>query len=248
MKTVIVVPTYNERENLPELAQALHFNVPHAHLMIVDDGSPDGTGEIADDIAAARPGEVTVLHRAGKQGLGTAYVAGFRKALELGYERIVQMDCDFSHDPATVPKLLAALDEGEGCDLVLGSRYVPGGGTVNWGLVRKIISRGGSAYARAVLGVDYRDLTGGFKAWRRETLLGIPLDRVAAQGYCFQIEMTYRVHRQGKRIRESPITFIDRRVGQSKMSKKIVFEAVTRCWQLRSIGNEAPVAEAAGST
>lgn len=238
MKTVVVVPTYNERENLPELEAALRRHVPQAHVLVVDDGSPDGTGAIADGLAAGRPGEVFVLHRKGKQGLGTAYVAGFRKALELGYERIVQMDCDFSHDPATVPKLLAALDEDSGSDLVLGSRYVAGGGTVNWGLMRKVISRGGSAYARAVLGVPYRDLTGGFKAWRRETLLAIPLDRVSAQGYCFQIEMTVRVHRQGKRIRETPITFVDRRVGQSKMSKKIVLEAVTRCWELRSIGNE----------
>jgi dolichol-phosphate mannosyltransferase len=148
----------------------------------------------------------------------------------MGYERIVQMDCDFSHDPGTVPTLVAKLD---GADLVLGSRYVPGGGTVNWGLIRKIISRGGSAYARMILGVRYRDLTGGFKAWRRETLLAIPLDRVAAQGYCFQIEMTYRAHRLGKKIVESPITFVDRRVGQSKMSKKIVLEAVTRVWELR---------------
>jgi len=248
VKTVIVVPTYNEKENLPELEAALRAAVPHAHLLVVDDGSPDGTGEIADRLAAARPGTMFVLHRAGKQGLGTAYVAGFRKALEMGYERVVQMDCDFSHDPKAVPSLLAALDEKEGADLVLGSRYVPGGGTVNWGLMRKIISRGGSAYARAVLGVRYRDLTGGFKAWRRETLLAIPLDRVSAQGYCFQIEMTYRVHRQGKRIRESPITFVDRRVGQSKMSKKIVLEAVTRCWQLRSIDNDAPPAEAAKPT
>lgn len=248
MKTVIVVPTYNEAENLPELEAALRTHVPGAHLMVVDDGSPDGTGEIADRLAAARPGEMIVLHRAGKQGLGTAYVAGFRKAQELGYERIVQMDCDFSHDPASVPKLLAALDEDGGADLVLGSRYVPGGGTVNWGLVRKIISRGGSAYARNVLGVGYRDLTGGFKAWRRETLLAIPLDRVAAQGYCFQIEMTYRTHKLGLRIRETPITFVDRRVGQSKMSKKIVLEAVTRCWQLRSVGNESAPAEAARTT
>lgn len=243
MRTVIVVPTYNERENLPELEAALRKHVPQAHLLVVDDGSPDGTGAIADELAAARPGEVHVLHRKGKQGLGTAYVAGFRKALELGYDRVVQMDCDFSHDPATVPKLLAALEEDPRADLVLGSRYVPGGGTVNWGLVRKIISRGGSAYARLVLGVGYRDLTGGFKAWRRETLLAIPLDRVSAQGYCFQIEMTYRVHKLGLKIRETPITFADRRVGQSKMSKKIVAEAIVRCWELRAIGNE-PAAEA----
>ena len=245
MKTVIVVPTYNERENLPAMEAALREHVPGAHLLVVDDGSPDGTGRIADELAAARPGTMHVLHRQGKQGLGTAYVAGFGRALELGYDRVVQMDCDFSHDPRTVPALLAALETGEGADLVLGSRYVAGGGTVNWGLARKVISRGGSTYARAVLGVRYRDLTGGFKAWRRETLEAIPLGRVSAQGYCFQIEMTYRAHRLGKRIREVPITFVDRRVGQSKMSKKIVLEAVVRCWELRGIGAETAAPEPA---
>lgn len=235
MRTVIVVPTYNERENLPELEKALRREVPEAHLLIVDDGSPDGTGQIADELARARPGEVHVLHRAGKLGLGTAYVAGFRRALDLGYERIVQMDCDFSHAPSAVPGLLEALEVGGGADLVLGSRYVAGGGTVNWGVLRKVISRGGSAYARAVLGVRYRDLTGGFKAWRRDALAAIPLEKVSAQGYCFQIEMTLRAHRQGRRIREVPITFVDRRVGKSKMSKKIVLEAVVRCWELRSV-------------
>ena len=234
MRTIVVVPTYDERENLPAMEAALREKAPGTHLLVVDDGSPDGTGTIADELAAKRPGEMHVLHRAGKQGLGTAYVSGFRKALALGYDRIVQMDCDFSHDPATVPALLAALEEGAGADLVLGSRYVHGGGTMNWGVARKVISRGGSAYARMVLGLGYRDLTGGFKAWRRETLQAIELEKVSAQGYCFQIEMTLRAHRLGKRIREVPITFVDRRVGHSKMSRKIVLEAIVRCWQLRA--------------
>jgi dolichol-phosphate mannosyltransferase len=230
-RTVVVVPTYDERENLPALEAALRRSVPHAHLLVVDDASPDGTGAVADALAAARPGEVHVLHRAAKRGLGRAYVAGFQRALALGYERVVQMDCDFSHDPAAVPSLLAGLDAG--ADLVIGSRYVPGGRTENWGLLRRLVSRGGSLYARQVLRVPYRDLTGGFKAWRRETLEAIPLDRVGAQGYSFQIEMTYRAHRAGKAVREVPIVFSDRRVGRSKMSKAIVLEALLLCWSLR---------------
>lgn len=232
-RTIVVIPTYNERDNLPVMEKALREQAPGTHLLIVDDGSPDGTGTIADELAASRPGEVHVLHRTGKLGLGTAYIAGFKKALGLGYDVIVQMDCDFSHEPSTVPKLVAALAEGN--DLVLGSRYVPGGGTVNWGLIRKIISKGGSFYARLVLGLPYRDLTGGFKGWKRSTLEAIPLDQVNAQGYGFQIEMNYRVHKLGKKIREIPITFADRRVGQSKMSKKIVFEALLLCWKIRGI-------------
>ncbi len=238
---IVVIPTYNERDNLPAIEAALREHAPGTHLAVVDDGSPDGTGAIADRLAATRPGEVHVLHRPEKQGLGTAYVAGFRRALELGYSRVVQMDCDFSHDPAAVPSLLAGLDEGQGADLAVGSRYVPGGGTVNWGVIRALVSRAGSAYARAVLGLRYRDLTAGFKAWRREALEAIPLERVAAQGYCFQIEMTYRAHLLGLRIREVPIVFVDRRVGQSKMSKRIVLEAVARCWALRhELGSRHP--------
>ncbi len=228
---LVVVPTYNERENLPVLAGELRRHLPQAALLVVDDGSPDGTGEEADRLAAERPAEVHVLHRAGKQGLGKAYLAGFRWALERGYDRIVQMDCDFSHDPGTVPRLLAALDGG--ADLALGSRYVPGGATVNWGIGRKLLSRGGSAYARTILGIPYRDLTGGFKAWRRELLARVPLDSIAAEGYCFQIEMTYRAHRLGATVREVPIVFVDRRVGQSKMSRRIVLEAVAHVWRIR---------------
>jgi dolichol-phosphate mannosyltransferase len=200
---------------------------------VVDDDSPDGTGEVAERLAETRREELHVIHRPAKQGLGTAYVAGFRRALELGYSRIVQMDGDFSHDPGRVAALVAALEEGPGADLVVGSRYVSGGGTANWGLIRRSISRAGNQYARTVLGLRYRDLTAGFKAWRREALEAIPLDQVTAQGYCFQIEMTYRAHLLGLRIREVPITFVDRRVGQSKMSRRIVLEAMTRCWALR---------------
>ena len=215
------------------MEKALREQAPGTHLLVVDDGSPDGTGKVADELAAARPGEIHVLHRSGKLGLGTAYIAGFKKALALGYDVVVQMDCDFSHEPQAVPVLVRTLAEGN--DLVLGSRYVPGGGTVNWGIVRKFISKGGSFYARTVLGIPYRDLTGGFKAWKRATLEAIPLDQVNAQGYGFQIEMNYRVHRMGKTIREGPITFADRRVGQSKMSKRIVFEALLLCWKIRGI-------------
>lgn len=229
--TVVVLPTYEERENLSAMADALRREAPEAHLVVVDDGSPDGTGEIADRIAAERPGSVHVLHRARKEGLGRAYVAGFRRALELGYARIVQMDCDFSHDPAAVPRLLAALDEG--ADLAVGSRYVPGGGTPDWAFLRRLVSRGGGLYARLVLGLPYRDLTGGFKAWRREALEAIPLERVDARGYAFQIEMTCRAHRLGKRIREVPIVFVGRRAGRSKMSGRIVLEALLLCWRIR---------------
>lgn len=232
-RTVVVVPTYDERDNLPVLERALCAHLPGCHLMIVDDASPDGTGAVADAIAARRPGEVHVLHRPAKRGLGRAYVAAFRRALALDYEAIVQMDCDLSHDPAAVGALLAALEAG--ADLALGSRYVPGGGTMNWGLGRRLVSRWGSIYARTVLGVPYRDLTGGFKAWRRETLAAIPLDEVHAQGYAFQVEMTYRAHRLGRRIVEVPITFVDRRVGQSKVSGTIVLEAAVLCWRMRGI-------------
>lgn len=230
-RTIVIIPTYNERENLPAMEKALREEAPGTHLLVVDDGSPDGTGTIADDLVASRPGEVHVLHRTGKLGLGTAYLAGFKKALALGYDVVVQMDCDFSHEPSAVPVLVKTLLDGN--DLVLGSRYVPGGGTVNWGVGRKIISKGGSAYARTVLGLPYRDLTGGFKCWSRATLEAIPLDEVNAQGYGFQIEMTYRAHKMGKKIREVPITFADRRVGQSKMSKRIVLEALVLCWKIR---------------
>ena len=231
MKTIVVVPTYNEKENLPAMEEALRRDAPGTDLMIVDDNSPDGTGAIADALAAKRPGSMRVLHRPGKQGLGRAYLDAFRAALAAGYDAIVQMDCDFSHDPKDVPRLLAELEKG--ADLAIGSRYVPGGGTVNWGLGRQLISRGGSFYARTILGVRYRDLTGGFKAWKRATLEAIPFGEVDARGYGFQVEMTYRVHKLGKRIVEIPIVFVDRRVGQSKMSGGIVSEAATLVWKIK---------------
>ncbi len=229
-RVVVIVPTYNERENLPQIVAAVHQHLPQAHLLVVDDNSPDGTGQIADEIAARDP-LVRVLHRPGKQGLGVAYIAGFREVLESDYEYIFEMDCDFSHDPRYLPDLLAAAEKG--ADLVLGSRYVEGGGTVNWGLARQFISRGGSFYARSVLGVPIRDLTGGFKCFRRRVLETLDLDAVSAQGYGFQIELTYRTMKQGFRVVEVPIVFVDRRVGKSKMSKTIFVEAFTLVWRLR---------------
>jgi dolichol-phosphate mannosyltransferase len=184
---LVIVPTYNERDNLPEIVAAVHQHLPEADILVVDDASPDGTGDVADALAK-KDAKVAVLHRAGKLGLGTAYIAGFRHALAKSYEFIFEMDCDFSHDPKYLPHLLA--EARAGADLVLGSRYVDGGGTVNWGPVRKLISRGGSFYARTILGVDVRDLTGGFKCFRRRVLETIDLDGVSAQGYGFQVEMT----------------------------------------------------------
>src|SRR5262249_50476043 len=213
-------------------------HLPEADLLVVDDNSPDGTGQLADQIAQRDP-RVSVLHRSGKLGLGTAYIAGFKWALSREYQFVFEMDCDFSHDPRYLPALLARARAG--ADLVLGSRYVDGGGTVNWGPLRKLISRGGSLYARTILGVGVRDLTGGFKCFRRSLLEAIDLDSVSAQGYGFQIELTYRALRQGFRVEEVPIVFVDRRVGQSKMSKKIFLEALTLVWKLR-LGDVAGVA------
>jgi dolichol-phosphate mannosyltransferase len=235
---LVIVPTYNERDNLPEIIKAVHRELPEADLLVVDDGSPDGTGQIADAIAARDP-QVSVLHRQGKLGLGTAYIAGFKHALARNYEFIFEMDCDFSHDPRYLPVLLQ--EARAGADVVLGSRYVDGGGTVNWGPLRKLISRGGSLYARAILGVGVHDLTGGFKCFRRKVLETLDLDGVSAQGYGFQIEMTYRAVKHGFRVVEVPIVFVDRRVGQSKMSKKIFVEALTLVWKLR-LGDAGRVA------
>jgi dolichol-phosphate mannosyltransferase len=228
--TLVIVPTYNERDNLPAIISAIHEHLPQADVLVVDDASPDGTGKIADELKS-RDKRLDVIHRAGKQGLGTAYVAGFKHALARGYDYIFEMDCDFSHDPKYLPELYAAADGG--ADLALGSRYVDGGGTVNWGPARKLISKGGSLYARTILGVPIHDLTGGFKCFRRRVLEAIDLDAVAAQGYGFQIEMTYRALKLGFRVVEVPIVFVDRRVGQSKMSKRIFVEALTLVWKLR---------------
>jgi dolichol-phosphate mannosyltransferase len=198
-------------------------------VLIIDDNSPDGTGQLADGIAAREP-RVKVLHRAGKEGLGKAYLAGFEWALGHGYDLILEMDADFSHDPKYLPGMLEAA---RSADLVLGSRNIPGGGTVNWGVGRKIISRGGSFYARTILGIPVRDLTGGFKCFHRKVLESIDLPTVECSGYAFQIELTFRALRRGFRVVEFPIVFVDRRVGQSKMSKRIVLEALGKVWSIR---------------
>src|SRR6185312_14485054 len=216
----VCLPTYNERENLEPMVTALLERLgADDTILVIDDGSPDGTGELADRIAAEHAGRVAVLHRPVKEGLGPAYLAGFRRALDDGSELVLEMDCDFSHDPADVPRLIAACEGG--ADLALGSRYVPGGGTRNWGLVRRAISWGGSFYARALLGVGVRDLTGGFKCFRRAVLETLDLDAIESKGYAFQIETTYRAIRRGFRVEEVPITFVDRTEGTSKMSRSI---------------------------
>jgi dolichol-phosphate mannosyltransferase len=230
--TWIVLPTYDEADNIGPVTAAILASLPGATLLVVDDDSPDGTGRLADELAAADP-RIRVRHRAAKQGLGRAYLDGFGVALAGGAERVVQMDADFSHDPVTLPALIAPL-EADRADLVIGSRYVTGGGVVDWGIGRKVISRGGSLFARIVLGLRVNDLTGGFKAWRASTLAAIPFDGVHAGGYVFQIEMTFRADRADARITEVPITFRDRRVGQSKMSRRIVVEALVVVVQLRA--------------
>jgi dolichol-phosphate mannosyltransferase len=228
-RAVVCVPTYNEAENVGPIVEAILGAAPAVDVLVVDDASPDGTGELADRIAAREP-RVKVLHRRGKEGLGKAYLAAFAWALERGYGLVLEMDADFSHDPRYLPVMLERAGE---ADLVLGSRYVPGGGTVNWGLGRKVISRGGSLYARTILGVGVRDLTGGFKCFRREVLEAIELGSVASSGYAFQIELTYRALLKGFRVAEVPIVFADRRVGQSKMSRRIVLEAMQMVWAMR---------------
>lgn len=231
-RALICLPTYDERENLAPMIDAILAAVPQVDVLVIDDNSPDGTGRLADEIAAREP-RVKVLHRAGKEGLGRAYLAAFAWALARDYGLVLEMDCDFSHDPAYLPAMLAAA---EGADLVLGSRYVQGGGTVNWGLLRKLISRGGSFYARTILGLAVRDLTGGFKCFRREVLEAIDLATVECTGYAFQIELTYRAARRGFQVRELPIVFADRRVGRSKMSRRIVLEAIRKVWSIRLSG------------
>jgi dolichol-phosphate mannosyltransferase len=231
-RALVCLPTYDERDNVAPMVEAILAVDPKVEVLVIDDNSPDGTGEIADGIAAREP-RVHVLHRAGKEGLGKAYLAGFAWALERGYGLVLEMDADFSHDPKYLPAMLAA---SRSADLVLGSRYVPGGGTVNWGLGRKILSRGGSFYARMVLGIGVRDLTGGFKCFRREVLESIDLPTVECSGYAFQIELTYRALRKGFRVAEIPIVFVDRRVGQSKMSRRIVLEGIRKVWSIRFSG------------
>jgi dolichol-phosphate mannosyltransferase len=231
MKAVVCLPTFNERANLEPMLRALGDVLPEdARVLVIDDNSPDGTGELADALARELD-YVDVLHRERKEGLGPAYLAGFRRALADGAELVLEMDCDFSHDPKDVPRLVAAVEEG--ADIALGSRYVPGGGVRNWGAVRRFISAGGSFYARVLLGVKVRDLTGGFKCIRRAVLETIDLDAVSSKGYAFQIETTYRALRAGFRVVEVPITFVDREVGGSKMSRAIVLEAAWRVPVLR---------------
>ena len=227
---MVCLPTYNERENLEAMVSALSEVLPEdGRILVIDDSSPDGTGEIADRLAAERS-DVDVLHRPRKEGLGPAYLDGFRRALELGADLVVEMDCDFSHDPKDIPRLVAAAED---ADVVLGSRYVPGGGTRNWGLLRRLISRGGSLYAQILLGLRIRDLTGGFKVYRRAVLETIDLDAIHSKGYAFQIEGTYRSLRAGFRVVEVPIVFVDREVGGSKMSRSIVLEAIWKVPALR---------------
>jgi dolichol-phosphate mannosyltransferase len=226
----VILPTYNEAGNLERLVEEVRERMPESRrILIVDDNSPDGTGRIADGLAE-RHDDVTVLHRQRKEGLGPAYIAGFRQALPGGAELVVEMDADFSHDPAYLPQLLRAAED---ADLVIGSRYVPGGGVTDWGAMRRFISRGGSAYARGMLGLDIRDLTGGFKCLRREVLESIDLDSIDSRGYAFQVEVTYRAIRAGFRVVEVPIVFRDRRLGHSKMSNAIVFEAMWRVPAMR---------------
>jgi dolichol-phosphate mannosyltransferase len=226
----VVLPTYNEAVNLGRIVPEIRAQLPDSHrILVVDDNSPDGTGEVADRLAAESD-DVEVLHRRRKEGLGPAYLAGFRRALDAGAELVVEMDADFSHDPGYLPQLLEA---SRGADLVLGSRYVPGGGVSDWGAIRRLISRGGSAYARLALGVQVRDLTGGFKVFNRRVLEAIDLDSIRSRGYAFQVETTYRALKRGFRVAEVPIVFSERTEGRSKMSRAIFAEAVWRVPAIR---------------
>jgi dolichol-phosphate mannosyltransferase len=229
-RALVILPTYNEISNLQPIAEAI-FAVGPFHILVVDDNSPDGTGELADRLAAAHPDRLFVLHRTAKEGLGKAYIAGFHWGLDHGYDLLFEMDADFSHDPRHLPQFVNRIRAG--ADVVLGSRYIRRGGTRNWSLLRRVISRGGSLYAQVILGLPFHDLTGGFKCFRRHALEAINLDTITANGYGFQIEMTYRCYKHGLRIVETPIIFADRRVGQSKMSRNIVFEAMWMVWKLR---------------
>jgi len=223
-RVLVVMPTYDERENLRLIADRLHAACPDVELLVVDDNSPDGTGALADELAVHRPW-VHVLHREQKAGLGAAYTAGFAWAREGGYDVVVEMDADGSHAPEQLPRLLAALAH---ADVVLGSRWVPGGEVVNWPRSRKILSRGGNAWTRLALGLPLTDATGGYRAYRREVLDKLPLDQVASQGYCFQVDLAWQAWRSGSRVVEVPITFVERERGTSKMSRAIVLEALWR--------------------
>ncbi|MCL5795401.1 MAG: polyprenol monophosphomannose synthase [Patescibacteria group bacterium] len=230
MKSIVILPTYNERENITKIVPAIMKENLAVHILIADDNSPDGTGKLADGLAKKYPKNVFVLHRAKKEGLGRAYLASFQWALDKGYEVIIQMDADFSHHPKYLKKMLGEIKNN---DLVIGSRYVAGGGTKNWGVLRKIISRGGSLYAKTILWIPLNDLTGGFKCWRASLLKKIDLVSITSNGYSFQIEMNYRAATLKARIKEIPIIFADRDLGASKMSKAIFLEAISKVWQLK---------------
>ena len=223
MKTLIIIPTYNELENLRPILKDIFSFAPQTDVLIVDDNSPDGTGKLADEISVENP-HVHVLHRSGKLGLGTAYIAGFKYAIEHDYDAAFEMDADFSHDPRYLPDFLKAIED---ADLVIGSRYIPGGDTPNWSFTRRMISGCGNIFARFMLGIPVHDCTAGYRCYRREVLESIDLDTIQSQGYAFQVELAYRVMRQGFKIVETPIVFMDRRVGKSKMSRAIVIEAFT---------------------
>ena len=231
MKTLIVTPTYNERENLPTFVAAVRGAAPEADVLIVDDNSPDGTGQIADDLAAKDP-QVRVLHRAGKLGLGTAYATAFAQGHRDGYDRFFEMDADLSHDVRYLPAFFNALDDG--ADVVIGSRNIPGGGVEGWGPGRHFLSKGGSVYSRTILGLRVRDLTSGYKAYTRRAIEAIDLPNLSSNGYSFQIETTYRAVRKGMRVTEVPIVFVDRTAGHSKMSRRIFLEAIGVVWRLRA--------------
>ncbi|MFC9931128.1 polyprenol monophosphomannose synthase [Streptomyces sp. NPDC127190] len=233
---LVIIPTYNEAENIKRIVGRVRKAVPEVHVLVADDNSPDGTGKLADELAAEDE-QVHVMHRKGKEGLGAAYLAGFRWGLERDYGVLIEMDADGSHQPEELPRLLTAL---KGADLVLGSRWVPGGRTVNWPKSRQLISRGGSLYSRLALDLPLRDITGGYRAFRRETLEGLGLDEVASQGYCFQVDLARRAVKAGFHVVEVPITFVERELGDSKMSKDIVVEAL---WRVTAWGAEDRVAK-----
>ena len=242
MKALVIIPTYNERDNLPRLLPCILKQGEVFRVLVVDDNSPDGTGRLADELAAQNP-RIDVLHRDGKRGLGTAYVAGFEWALERGFDYVFEMDADFSHDPEDLPRLLEAA---MAADCAIGSRWVGQGGTRNWSLLRTLISRGGSLYAKTILGVPVSDLTSGFKCFSTRVLRELDLASIHSNGYAFQVEVNYRCHRLGFRIAEVPIVFVDRRVGKSKMSPWIVLEAMAVVWKLRLYGvtaGEPPTAK-----
>ncbi len=226
-RILVIVPTYNERDALPLIVERIRAAVPEADVLVADDNSPDGTGAIADSLAEADP-KVRVMHRHGKEGLGAAYIAGFTWGLQNNYDVLVEMDADGSHQPEQLPRLLDALRD---ADLVLGSRWVPGGGTQNWSKGREVLSRGGNIYTRAMLGVPIHDATGGYRAFRADTLRNLDLHTVASQGYCFQVDLAWRTVQRGMTVKEVPITFVERSVGDSKMSRAIVAEALWRVTQ-----------------